>query len=136
MKSLPYLVSIAATFIAIGCSDPILENEPSAPTPAPQQTTAGIELSPAVTVVTPPDGMAPSATPTNENNAFPEVSATEQTLHTLNMFLIEYQASGGQIPATIEEMVARKIIPKIPPAPAGKRFEVDQQKAMVSFADK
>jgi len=136
MKPLPYLFSIAITFTAIGCSDPILENEPASPAPAPPQTTVSMDLNPAATVVAPPDGTVPLSTSTNANNAFPEVTATEQTLHTLNMFLIEYQAGGGQIPATIEEMIARKIIPKIPPAPAGKRFEVDQQKAMVTFVDK
>ncbi|MGV3757886.1 MAG: hypothetical protein ACO1QS_21090 [Verrucomicrobiota bacterium] len=135
MKPLSFFLSLSVSFVMVGCSDPLLETTPTAP--APQQTTVGVDLNPTAAVVAPPDGVAPlPSAQTNENNAFPEAFATEQTLHTLNMFLIEYQASGGQIPATIEEMVAKKIIPKIPPAPTGKRFEVDQQKAMVTFADK
>jgi len=136
MKPLPFLLSLIVSLV-LGCSDPLLENTPAPATPAPQLASVGVDVNPMAAVVAPPDGVAPlPSTQTNENNAFPEAFATEQTLHTLNMFLIEYQASGGKIPATIEEMVAKKIIPKIPPAPAGKRFEVDQQKAMVTFADK
>lgn len=65
----------------------------------------------------------------------PETVATEQTLHTINMFLLEYQAGGGRIPATVEELVQQKIVPKLPSPPAGKRFEIDQQKAVISLAD-
>ncbi len=136
MKPLPFLLSLAVSFLMFGCSDPLLENSPAPATPAPHQASVGVDVNPTTAVVVPPDGAAPLPSPqASENNAFPEAFATEQTLHTLNMFLIEYQASGGQIPATIEEMIAKKIIPKIPPAPTGKRFEVNQQKAMVTFAD-
>jgi hypothetical protein len=74
-------------------------------------------------------------TPAAPSDPLPEKVATEQTLHTVNMFLIEYQAGGGKIPATVEELVMQKIVPKLPSPPAGKRFEIDQQKAVISLAD-
>jgi len=86
-------------------------------------------------VMPPPGTTVAEMTPAAPSNPLPEAVATEQTLHTVNMFLLEYQANGGRIPATVEELVMQKIVPKLPPPPAGKRFEVDRQKAMISFAD-
>jgi hypothetical protein len=129
------ILLLTAVFGLVGCNDPTMEPLPAPAPVAPTQAEASVEPAPVSAVDAPPSAPpAASAQPT-ENNAFPEATANEKTLHTLNMFLIEYQANGGQIPATVEEMIAKRIIPKIPPAPQGKRFEVDQKKAMVSFAD-
>lgn len=130
-----YLCSLVFATLAIGCSDPVVDEPVASPPPQPVD-------GPAVSVVEPvaTPALAPSSSPvavpaTAPQDQLPEAVATEQTLHTINMFLLEYQAGGGRIPATVEEMVQQKIVPKLPPPPAGKRFEIDQQKATISLAD-
>lgn len=126
---------IALGFLGTGCSDPLLDEPLAAPPPQVENADMSSIIEPGKAPVAPPPGMAAAPVPTAENNPIPEAVATEQTLHTLNMFLLEYQAGGGRIPATVDEMVSMKIVPKLPPPPSGKRFEVDQQKAVITFAD-
>lgn len=134
MKNL-YLLGLALTVLSTGCSDPILD-EPLAVPAAPATDADFVSIvEPGKTLGTPAPDTAQTPLSVVAANQLPEPVATEQTLHTINMFLLEYQASGGQIPATVEEMISRKIVPKIPPPPTGKRFAVDQQRAMITFAD-
>ncbi len=126
---------IALGLLGTGCSDPLLDEPLAAPPPQLENADMGSVIAPGKPPVALPPGMVAAPVPAAENNPIPEAVATEQTLHTLNMFLLEYQAGGGHIPATVDEMVSLKIVPKIPPPPSGKRFEVDQQKAVISFAD-
>lgn len=139
MKPLFILLPLMAAALT-ACHDPLLDNNPATqPTPsAPPDANASVSIGATSEPVAPvPPGMAApvAQAPTEPANAFPGTFATEETLQTLNMYLLEYQSTGAQLPATIEEMIARKIIPKIPPPPAGKRFSVDTQRAMVTFAD-
>lgn len=134
MKNL-HILCLALALLSAGCSDPVLD-EPLAAPAAPAADAGFVSIvEPGKAPSTPAPGSALETPPVAATNQLPEPVATEQTLHTVNMFLLEYQASGGQIPATIEEMISRKIVPKIPPPPTGKRFAVDQQKAMITFAD-
>lgn len=134
-KNLLSTLLLALGLLGIGCSDPLLEEPVSAHTPPPAPPLITL-IEPAMAPVLPPPGTTVAEmTPATPSNPLPEAVATEQTLHTVNMFLLEYQANGGRIPATVEELVMQKIVPKLPPPPAGKRFEVDPQKAMISFAD-
>jgi len=126
---------IALSLLGAGCSDPLLDEPLTAPPPQLENADLSAIIEPGKSPIAPPPGVAVELAPTVPNNPLPEAVATEQTLHTLNMFLLEYQAGGGRVPATVDEMVSLKIVPKIPPPPSGKRFEVDQQKAMISFAD-
>lgn len=137
MNNIIKIATMAVAFgvFATGCSDPLLEE----PVKAPPVTTDAVDVSsiimPGKALVPNPNEAAQIQTPAEGGNQFPEGVANEQTLHTINMFLLEYQANGGRIPATVEEMVSLKIVPKIPPPPIGKRFEVDQQRAVITFAD-
>jgi hypothetical protein len=126
---------VALSLLGTGCSDPVLDEPLAAPSPAPAATESFIVVNPNQSSASLPPGMAQPVIPAEPSNPLPEAIATEQTLHTLNMFLLEYQAGGGNIPATVDEMVSMKIVPKVPPPPFGKRFEVDRQKAVITFAD-
>ncbi len=126
---------IALGFLGTGYSDPLLDEPLAAPAPQVENADMSSIIEPGKAPVAPPPGMSAAPVPAAENNPIPEAVATEQTLHTLNMFLLEYQAGGGRIPATVDEMASMKIVPKLPPPPSGKRFEVDQQKAVITFAD-
>jgi hypothetical protein len=136
MKQTPSLyLALMLAALGTGCSDPVVDEPLAAPASAtPEAVLIGI-VEPGKAPSSPAPGNASESQPTTASNQIPEPVATEQTLHTVNMFLLEYQASGGQIPATIEEMVHRKIVPKLPPPPTGKRFAVDQQRALITFAD-
>lgn len=114
-----------------GCSDPTLDTAP-----APTQNTKPLSITLEQDKAAMPNAAGITAPAiTAEVKPLGGVAATEQTLHTINTFLIEYQANGSKIPASVEEMVQAKIIPPVPPAPVGKRFNVDTKKALVTFAD-
>ncbi|HEY1171151.1 MAG TPA: hypothetical protein VGH19_07290 [Verrucomicrobiae bacterium] len=130
-----YFFSLAFATIALGCSDPVVDEPVAAPPPQPVDGPAISIVEPITTPAIAPSGVAVVTPATTPGDQMPETVATEQTLHTINMFLLEYQAGGGRIPATVEELVQQKIVPKLPSPPAGKRFEIDQQKAVISLAD-
>ena len=134
MKYISFLV-LSLAVLGLGCSDPLLDEPATVPAPPPADAVAISVIDPISAAVTATPGVTATMTPAAPSDPLPEGVATEQTLHTINMFLIEYQAGGGKIPATVEELVMQKIVPKLPPPPAGKRFEVDQQKAVITFAD-
>lgn len=51
----------------------------------------------------------------------------------MNMLLGEYVAEHKRIPKDVNEMVAWKIISKVPPPPAGKRYVIDQSNGRISL---
>ena len=57
-------------------------------------------------------------------------NATPQAmLQSLNFALnIWMEQKGGKPPARLEDMVSAKIIDRIPPAPPGRRWEINKQK--------
>ncbi len=129
-----HLPALSLAALLTACSDPTVESPPAAAPVKPPESVS-LSLEPAATPALNPSGQLTPTPSAPQNNALPGDFATEKTLHTINIYLIEYQANGGQIPATVEEMVQAKIIPRIPPPPEGKKFSVDTKKAMISFAD-
>ena len=116
-----------------GCSEPTIDVPSQSAQP---KTAVSVSLDSDKQVMpVAPSGLSVTTSEITAPKPLAGVVATEQTLHTINTFLIEYQANGGRIPDTVEAMVQAKIIPPIPPAPTGKRFSVDTKKALVTFAD-
>lgn len=65
-----------------------------------------------------------------------EKKATEVTgLETLNRAVQQYQVIEGRFPRTLDELVAGRYLPKLPPAPRGKRYVYDAKAGEVTVVD-
>jgi hypothetical protein len=53
-------------------------------------------------------------------------------LETLNKAVQQYQVIEGRFPRTLDELVASRYLPKLPPAPRGKRFVYDSKAGEVT----
>ena len=56
-------------------------------------------------------------------------------LETLNKAVQQYQVIEGRYPRTLDELVASRYLPKLPPAPRGKRFIYDSVAGEVKVQD-
>jgi len=56
-------------------------------------------------------------------------------LETLNKAVQQYQVIEGRFPRTLDELVASRYLPKLPPAPRGKRFVYDSKAGEVTVQD-
>lgn len=56
-------------------------------------------------------------------------------LETLNKAVQQYQVIEGRFPRTLDELVASRYLPKLPPAPRGKRFVYDSKAGEVTAQD-
>ena len=56
-------------------------------------------------------------------------------LETLNKAVQQYQVIEGRYPRTLDELVASRYLPKLPPAPRGKRFIYDSKAGEVTVQD-
>ena len=111
MKALAAVLTLAAMMLT-GCSkdEPAAQARPIAPKPA----SATAPVAPA-----PPGGTAP--TTAQDPNAITMETAG------LDMALQRFVKAKGRLPASVQEMVTEKMLPAIPPAPAGKKFAIDAQ---------
>ena len=57
-------------------------------------------------------------------------------LDSLNTLLNRYVTATERVPKTIEEMVKLKIIPRVPPAPAGQKYVIDPRKIEIRLVNK
>ena len=65
-----------------------------------------------------------------------EKKAAEVTgLETLNKAVQQYQVIEGRYPRTLDELVAARYLPKLPPAPRGKRFVYDSKAGEVTVQE-
>ena len=62
-------------------------------------------------------------------------SDPQENLRVLNQLLDGYIMSRNTVPADLEDLVKAKMLSRIPPAPAGKKFAIDRKTNRVVLAD-
>lgn len=59
----------------------------------------------------------------------------QANLRVLNQLVAGFTMSNNRLPVDLEELVKLKLISRVPPAPAGKKFVIDRQFNRVILAD-
>lgn len=109
-----FLLPILAATLLIGC-------EKDAPPPPPVTQTPA---------ATPPPAGEPTANTLVEAPRDPTPMEQSQAAY-LTLQVQEFAAKNGRVPTDLSELVAAKMLPKIPPAPRGFRYEIDPKNRQV-----
>lgn len=84
--------------------------------------------------------MVEKTTPSNsaESSSAAAISETDMSavLASLTQVLRKYSFERKQLPATVEEIVAAGYLSAMPPAPAGKKFAIDEKGGKVVLIKK
>ena len=75
---------------------------------------------------TAPTAESASAVPRVESSAAADEAQTAAVLNELTQAVRKYSVEQRRVPKTLEEVLAKGYLSRVPPAPAGKRFAIDK----------
>lgn len=114
---------LACLMVASGCKKP-------ADAPPPERK---VEEKSAPAAPPAPGGNASAATPNSKAQSEADLAAA---LGELTQVLRKYSAEKRQVPKTLDELVAAGYLTKLPEAPAGKKFVINQKNVEVSLVNR
>lgn len=141
-KSMPALLScllITSAIFLAGCGDKEEANSaPPAPqpvAPAPDVTVGGTQP-PGGVVAPPPNGAATAVMPKVDDGVHESAPADADAQKRLEAALQSYVIDNSANPSSLEELVQKKYLRSLPPAPAGKKWSYSPEKLAIELVDK
>ncbi len=125
------ILFVPLLLVLVGCGKS--DSESPAAKPSSPEKASATDAVPALRH-TAPEG-TPAATAVQAINQDLMSSDPQANLRVLNQLLDGFTMSNNRVPADLEELVKAKLISRIPPAPAGKRFVIDRKTSRVILAD-
>ncbi|MEW6305443.1 MAG: hypothetical protein AB1705_18355 [Verrucomicrobiota bacterium] len=132
LKSVGFAAVCAASLTLVGCG----KSEAPASAPAPKPAASG----PMVSLTAPAAPEAPAAigapvaaapaTEAVDPNANVEVKEDPGILtkaQALNLVVADFKVQYGRLPRNLDELVSSKLVPRLPEAPAGKKFALNEE---------
>jgi len=127
-------IGLLAFCIASGCSEKEPPPPPNRVAVVPRPAPASVKPAPAPAPA--PAPVAPAASPVATVTAPAQPREQPMDLGSLDSILDNYGAQHDRVPKSLEEMVALKLIPRMPTPPPGKRYVIDQQKRRIRIVDR
>jgi hypothetical protein len=131
-----YWVFSLCALMVLGACKP--KPEPPPPTPAePKAPPSGtVSLLPSSESSAPPPPSAEGAPVPAETTRTEPPPEENNVNETLTSVIRDFYDSSGRLPKDIQELVTLKLIPKMPEAPPGKKYELDPVKKRAILVNK